>query len=325
MLAEMLRERNLLAAVSISVLALVIGGLAFVWSKRRPDWREIGVVLAVAFAYWMVGVRIESWEERTHLVEYGIIAALIHQALLERVRNGSSLSAPAAITVATTAVLGLLDESIQALIPNRFFDVRDIFFNAFTGFMVVAGRLAIAPQQAVGWRVWFLMLMAASLGWGEGVYWGWFDDTDPKTLQYTPVKLTVGYVGLAAGGMLIGSLQWLVLRKHLVRSSRWVLASLAALVVVGAIMFGVGQLDATIGWLIGISAFGFVAGVFQWLVLRGQVQRAGWWIFASTLGWVVGMPLGDMAGPPAMGAAYGAITGMVMVMLLRQPVSTAEH
>ena len=39
--------------------------------------------------------------------------------------------APVALTVAVTALLGTLDEGIQAMLPSRVFDVRDIFFNAF--------------------------------------------------------------------------------------------------------------------------------------------------------------------------------------------------
>lgn len=43
-----------------------------------------------------------------------------------------------------TALFGLLDEGIQAMLPNRVFDVRDVFFNALAGFMV---RHAIAAPN----------------------------------------------------------------------------------------------------------------------------------------------------------------------------------
>ncbi len=114
-------------------MLLVVGAIAASWMKRRPGWREIGVALGVALAYLAMFLRMESPEERTHLIEYGIVAALIHQALLERVHNGRAVPAPAALTVAVTALLGLLDECIQALLPSRVFDVRDIAFNALAG------------------------------------------------------------------------------------------------------------------------------------------------------------------------------------------------
>ena len=74
--------------------------------------------VGVAFAYWMAAVRADSWEERTHLLEYGIVAALIHQALLERRGNGRPVPRPAATAVVATALLGLLDECIQAMLAD---------------------------------------------------------------------------------------------------------------------------------------------------------------------------------------------------------------
>ena len=40
---------------------------------------------------------------------------------------------------------------------------------------------------------------------------------------------------------------------------------------------------------------GVVLGLMQWLVLRRQLISAGWWIAASTIGWLVG-GLGIVAG-----------------------------
>ena len=317
-LAEVLRERNLLRVSFALVVLLVVGGLAASWVRRPPGWGEIAVALSVALAYLMVGWRIDSWEERTHLIEYGIVAALIHQALLERVRQGRRVPVPAALTVAATALLGALDEIIQAMLPSRVFDVRDIGFNALAGFMVIAARLAIAPQRRPAWRVWFLWLMASAFGWGQGVYWGWFSGGEPKTLQAIPPVIEAGYLGVVVGGILIGVLQALVLRRHLARAAWWVLASLGAVAVVGVVVFGGGLVSAEVGWFGGVSVFGTVVGLLQWLVLRRQIPRSGWWVLASTVGWVVGLPLGDLNGPPGLGAAYGAITGAALVWLLRQ-------
>ena len=62
-------------------------------------------------------------------------------------------------------------------------------------------------------------------------------------------------------------------------------------------------------------------GVLQWLVLRRQVARAGWWVLASTVGWIVGGLVSGItdtaAGWAVLGAVYGAITGAVLVWLLR--------
>jgi hypothetical protein len=303
-----------------------VGAVAWRWVKRRPGWSEIGVGLGVAFAYLVMFLRMGSPEERTHLIEYGIVAALIHQALLERVRNGRRVPAPAALAVALTALLGLLDEAIQAMLPNRVFDLRDVGFNALAGFMVVVARLAMAPPRRPGWRIWFLWLMAGAVGWGVGVEVGSLGVPGGlKSLQSSPNIILAGYLGVAAGGILGGVLQWLVLRRQITRAGRWVLASLGAAAVVGVVIFGVGMVNADVGWVGGAVLFGTVVGALQWLVLRRQVARAGWWVLASTVGWVVGMPLGGIFGWLALGAAYGAITGTALVWLLRQAPPGADH
>ena len=87
---------------------------------------------------------------------------------------------------------------------------------------------------------------------------------------------------------------------------------MGALVVLGAGLF-----EPDVGLIAGVALYGTVAGLMQWLVLRRQVARAGWWVLACTLGWVVAVPVGDLGGPPGW-AVYGAITGAVLVWLLRQ-------
>jgi len=103
---DALRERNMLG-ISIAILFLVVlGPVAWRWARSRPDRREIGAALAVAFAYWMVLVRMGSPEERTHLLEYGIVAALVHMAFLERVANGRTVPRPAALVNAPQRWVG---------------------------------------------------------------------------------------------------------------------------------------------------------------------------------------------------------------------------
>ena len=43
-----------------------------------------------------------------------------------------------------TALLGWLDEGIQALLPNRVYDAFDVFVNALSALMAIAASLAIA-------------------------------------------------------------------------------------------------------------------------------------------------------------------------------------
>ena len=138
-----LREHNLLGVAFGVGLLLAVGAVIAQWVKRRPGRGEIWVMLGVAAVYFMAWVRIENPAERTHLFEYGLVAVFIYQALSERRRNGRHVPAPAALAVAATAQLGWLDEGIQALLPNRVYDPRDIAFNALAGLMAVTASLAL--------------------------------------------------------------------------------------------------------------------------------------------------------------------------------------
>ncbi len=140
-LAETLRSREMLDAAFIAGFLLIIAAVvAFGW-KRRPGGAEIGVALGVLAVAAMFVARLGIPEERTHLFEYALVATLIHQALLERRRNGRTVWAPSVLAVVTTGTLGWVDEGIQAILPSRVYDIRDVGFNVLAGFLaVVAGE-----------------------------------------------------------------------------------------------------------------------------------------------------------------------------------------
>jgi hypothetical protein len=136
-------------------------------------------------------------------------------------------------------------------------------------------------------------------------------------------------------GIGVGVLQWLVLRRRVSGAGWWVLASAAAGYGILAGFIGYSE-SLSFGALLrftGVVALGgAVTGILQWLVLRGKVSRAGWWVLASTVGWALGMtvtraiPWGvdDVILPLVVtGAVLGVVTGGALVWLLRQPVPEA--
>lgn len=133
----------------IVVIAILASGLI-----HRPGWREIWVIAGIVAVYGTVLLRMEvAPAERTHLFEYGLVAVLIHQALLERQQNGARVFSPAVLAVLVTAVLGWVDEGIQWALPNRVYDIVDVGFNALAGLMAVVSSVALswARQRVVRW------------------------------------------------------------------------------------------------------------------------------------------------------------------------------
>lgn len=140
--------QNLAAIGFLSAMLLV--GLTVLTQglKARPRGAEIGVALGVAVVYFMVFFRM-SIPERSHLIEYGVVAVFIYEALAERASHGRRVPVPALLAVLATSLVGVLDECIQAILPSRVFDPRDILFN------VLAGAMAVAAMLALGWaRRW---------------------------------------------------------------------------------------------------------------------------------------------------------------------------
>ena len=143
-LAGTLRDHGLLTAAFVLAMFLVAATIMTQGLKRRPGKTEIMVGLGIAAAYLLVFVRMAIPEERTHLIEYGVLAVFTHEALLERASQGRRVPRPALIAILTTALFGILDECIQGVLPNRVFDTRDILFNVLAAVMAVAASVALA-------------------------------------------------------------------------------------------------------------------------------------------------------------------------------------
>jgi len=316
-LVDALRERNLLR-VSFGVLVgLVVVAILWQCIKKRPGWSEIAVGFGVALAYGVAFLRIGNPAERTHLIEYGVVAVLMYLALVERGRQGRGVPGPAAVTVAFTALLGLVDEGIQLVLPSRVFDWNDVLFNTLAAFMAIVALLALAPVRRPGWRLWFLWLVAGFVGWGLTTDPGWFGE-GPSVLIIPglPSVSFPQYLSVAAGSILVGVFQWLILRRYLKGAILWVAAGLGAAALGQVVILGFGVFFTHLAPAIGVGVYGTLAGILQWLALRREVPGTGWWVLVSTVGWLVTIPVGDVTGPPGW-AIYSAVTGAFLVVLLR--------
>jgi pimeloyl-ACP methyl ester carboxylesterase len=147
--AEFLRQQNLLRLTV--TLVFVSTGSLIGWRLLvgRPGWRVMCTVGAIMIAYLVLLTTIPmAPEERLHFLEYGLVAALVYRALRERhsqsAERGSGardplLWLPPAVTaLILTGIVGWVDEGIQAVLPNRVYDLRDIAFNLTAAFVCLS-------------------------------------------------------------------------------------------------------------------------------------------------------------------------------------------
>ena len=145
-IAAILRERNeLTGSMFVGLLvAMVVNTVLFI--RKRPGRAEIAVWVGILMVYLTAWLRIgiASPEERTHLFEYSLVAALVHEALLERRENGRRVPAPALLALVISIALGWIDEGIQSLLPNRVYDNIDVLFNALAATIIIGARWSLA-------------------------------------------------------------------------------------------------------------------------------------------------------------------------------------
>ncbi|MFQ5526556.1 MAG: VanZ family protein [Thermoanaerobaculia bacterium] len=146
---EFLRERNLLRLAVLAAFASAAVPVLWLLWRHRPGPRE-GVVIGIFAAVFFGLLTLTSRpEEKLHFLEYGLLAGMLHTACRLRAarlggdRSGAELAV--ALQAAVLAALaGVGDELIQAVLPNRFFDVRDIVFNVVASLVVVAALATAA-------------------------------------------------------------------------------------------------------------------------------------------------------------------------------------
>jgi len=187
-----------------------------------------------------------------------------------------------------------------------------------------------------GWAVWLQWLLACAVGWGvSGAAFRAIYSTVGRF-----VGETIGEIlGLVAFGGVVGTGQWLVLRRQMCRADRWAWMSATGAAVGVVVSQWLDVLDIYIGPgmelddLLAGAGFGIVLGVVQWWVLRGWAKAACRWILASVAGGAASFFVAQIAATMVrvaglgcavdvtVGIIYGTVTGFVLVWLLRDSVS----
>lgn len=143
-LAAFLQRLGILDEIFILGMLMIGTAVVALALKTRPGGVEIGVGLGVAAVYLIAFLRMGITAERTHLMEYSVVAVLIHEALKERASNGGDVPRPALLALVITVLLGWLDEGIQWLLPNRVYDIRDVIFNTMAAVMAISASVLLS-------------------------------------------------------------------------------------------------------------------------------------------------------------------------------------
>ena len=131
-------------AVAFSLALLLVAATVLTDGlQSKPTRVEIAVAFGIAAVMLMVFLRL-TLAERSHLIEYGVLAVFIHAALSERAEQGGRVRWPWLLAILITGIIGVIDESIQLALPHRVFDPVDMLFNALAATSAVVAGLALA-------------------------------------------------------------------------------------------------------------------------------------------------------------------------------------
>jgi len=117
-------ERNLSwhSHVPYLIAGFFCGGLLYALPKTI--FRLVGYACLMGFFFYAM-----SWlhrpAERIHFIEYGLLSFFLYRYFRHSIKGYPRYGA----TLLGAMVVGVLDELLQGLLPNRFYDLQDIGIN----------------------------------------------------------------------------------------------------------------------------------------------------------------------------------------------------
>lgn len=198
---------------------------------------------------------------------------------------------------------------------------------------IAVSRFGAAPQVAEEWvradrcepprLCWSLFTaLGAIVGVALGV------PTGLAAGEIAGPCLLLPVAGAVIGGTL-GLCQWIVLRRHVAGTARWICGSglgagvglLAGTWLVESIgLVKYDAVDETIALLLLGSTIGLATGGLQWLGIRRRVAASGWWTAGNAAAVAAGLAIGGHLARVGLGGirtATGlAATGLVAALLL---------
>lgn len=125
------------ALAGVAVIAVVLRNPEL----RRP--RALLLLLGAAGLYAALVFPMESPEEKLHFIEYGGVGVLAFLSMPAAWSEARRFFSAALFTLGA----GWVDEGIQALLPNRHYDLRDVGFNALAGALALTVFVGLRALQ----------------------------------------------------------------------------------------------------------------------------------------------------------------------------------
>ncbi len=141
-LANLLQDQDVQAIFFVAGMLLTTAAIIAHGLLTKPSGMELSILLGIIAVYMMLVFRMGA-PERSHLIEYSVLAIFIHKALVERARKKKLILKPAFCALAITIFIGVLDECLQIVMPNRVFDLQDILFNMIAATMTILSGLLL--------------------------------------------------------------------------------------------------------------------------------------------------------------------------------------
>jgi VanZ family protein len=122
-----LRSHNLLrltlGTVYSACVVILLSQMAYRGEKR---WWRFAALLGIFSLYPLIAMKTSSPEEQLHFLEYGLVGVLFARAISGGQHYTWKIYSGA---LALGGLAGWIDEILQGLLPNRHYDVRDIWLN----------------------------------------------------------------------------------------------------------------------------------------------------------------------------------------------------
>jgi hypothetical protein len=136
-----------LGAIVVLTVALSI----YLWrSPKRFGGAQVLWLVGMLVVYFFTASRLKTPEEALHFLEYGVLGVLVFRALSYTLRDSAIY--PTAVLVCT--LVGTIDEILQWVTPQRYWEFRDVGLNALSAALAqIAIWKGLRPDYiATGWN-----------------------------------------------------------------------------------------------------------------------------------------------------------------------------